>query len=83
MYEYGWGIDTRASRALENLGQSFTVLVSTIATTISVISGNFHGGHYTLIQRFIKSIQNNTEQPVSWREARHVIEVLEQITSHL
>ena len=83
MYEYGRGTDTLMSRGIENLGQSIDVTIKTIATSMKVISGNFHSGHYTLIQRFIKSIQNNTEQPVSWREARHVIEVLEQITSHL
>ena len=83
MTEYGVGTETRPSRALENLGQSLSMLASTVSTTLSVISGKFHNGHYILIQRFIKSIQNDTEPPVTLQEARDVIEVLEKVTAQI
>ncbi len=83
MTEYGVGTETRPSRALENLGQSFSMLASTVSTTLSVISGKFHNGHYTLIQRFIESIQNDTEPPVTLQEARDVIEVVEKVTAQI
>ena len=83
MTEYGVGTGTRPSRALENLGQSFSILASTVSTTLSVISGKFHNGHYTLIQRFIESIQNDTEPPVTLQEARDAIEVVEKITAQI
>ena len=75
--EYGTGTVTRTSRALENLSQSYALLSSTIANTVRVFAGRFHTGHYTLIQRFVKSIQNDTEPPVSLKEARDVIEMIE------
>jgi len=81
--EYGVGTGTRSSRALANLGQSFSILASTLSTTLSVISGKFHNGHFTLIQRFIESIQNDTEPPVTLPEARDVIEVVEKVTAQI
>ncbi len=81
--EYGGGTGSRPSRALENLGQSFSILASTVSTSLSVISGKFHNGHYTLIQRFIESIQNDTEPPVTLQEARDVVEVVEKITAQI
>ncbi len=81
--EYGVGTESRPSRALENLGQSFSILAGTVSTSLSVISGKFRNGHYTLIQRFVESIQNNTEPPVTLQEARDVIEVVEKITTQI
>jgi UDP-N-acetylglucosamine 3-dehydrogenase len=78
--EYGTGTPTRPSRALENIAQSYALLSSTVANTFRVISGTFYTGHYTLIQRFIKSIQDDVEPPVRLQEARDVIEMIEQIT---
>ena len=83
MTEYGVGTESRPSRALENLSQSFSILASTLSTTLSVISGTFHSGHYNLMQRFIKSIQNDTEPPVTLQEARNVLEVMEKVTAQI
>jgi predicted dehydrogenase len=80
MIGYGFGTKTRTSRALENLSQSFSILTNTAFTTLNVITGRFYSGHYTLISQFIQSIQNNTEPPVTFQQARDVIEVLEKIT---
>ena len=83
MTGYGFGTETRASRALENLGQSLSILTNTTSTTLNVITGKFHCGHYTLIRQFIQSIQNNSEPPVTFQQARDVIEVLEKITAQI
>ncbi|MFC1904536.1 Gfo/Idh/MocA family protein [Chloroflexota bacterium] len=80
---YGAGTETRFSRALENLNQSFSLLASSLYTTLSVMSRNFHNGHYTLIQRFVESIQRDTEPPVTLQEARDVIEVIEKVTAQI
>jgi len=83
MTGYGFGTETRTSRALENLLQSFSILTNTTSTTLNVITGKFHCGHYTLIRQFIQSIQNNSEPPVTFQQARDVIEVLEKITAQI
>jgi predicted dehydrogenase len=81
--EYGVGIETIPSRALENLGQSYSILTNSISTMLSVISGRFRQGHDTVIKQFIESIQYDTEPPVTLQEARDVIEVLEKITAQI
>ncbi|MFC1980193.1 Gfo/Idh/MocA family protein, partial [Chloroflexota bacterium] len=81
--KYGGGTETRHSRALENIGQSFSILARTISTMLSIISGRFHNGHHTLIQRFIESIQNNTEPPITIEETREVAKVLDEITAQI
>jgi predicted dehydrogenase len=55
-------------------------LVCTAETTLSVVTGRFHSGHFTIIRSFIQSIRNNTDAPVSMEQAREVIRVLEGIT---
>ena len=83
MTEYGVGGESLPSRALENLSQSLSILTNTIFATLSVISGKFHWGHYNLIQRFIESIQNDTEPPVTGEEGREVVRVLEKVTAQI
>ena len=70
-------------RGLENLGRGFQQLAGTAATTLSVILGHYHSGHYTLIQRFIESLQNDTELPVTVEEARELVRLYEVITSQI
>lgn len=81
MTTYGVGGHARPSRGLQNLNQSFSILASTIFTTLNVILGKFHRGHHTLIRSFIESIQNDTESPVTAEEGREVVRVWEAITS--
>ena len=81
--EYGAGTGTRSSRAAENINQSFSILTNTIFSTFSVISGQFYSGHYTLIRKFIESIQNNSEPPVTLPEARDVIAVMEKVAARI
>lgn len=78
--EYGTGGSSRSSRALENLLQAFSLLSCTAETTLSVLTGRFHSGHFTNIRSFMQSIRNDTDAPVSMEQAREVIRVLEGIT---
>jgi len=73
----------RFSRGLEKLGLGFQWLADTALTTLSVISGGYHGGHYTLIQRFVESIQHDTEMPVTVEESREVVRLCQAITSQI
>ncbi len=81
LIEYGIGTGSRFSRVLENLGQSSSILVESVAATLSVISGRFHNGHHILIRKFIESIRNDTEPPVTLEEAREAVRVVEAITA--
>jgi len=81
--EYGSGTGTIPSRALENLGQSYSILANSLSATLKVISGQFRQGHHTLIKRFVKSIQYGTEPPVTLQEVRAVTEAMEKITTQI
>ena len=80
LLEYGTGSSSRSSRALENLQQVFSLLTCTAGTTLNVLTGRFHSGHFNIIRGFVQSIRNNTNAPVSVEQAREVIRVLEGIT---
>jgi len=82
-FEYNVGASSLAWRALENLGQSLSITACTVGVALSVFAGRFHGGHYNLIQRFVRSIRNGTDAPVSIEQAREVIRVLESITRQI
>ena len=83
MTGYGVAAKGRFSRGLENLTQGFQQLAGTTSTTLSVILGRYRSGHHTLIKRFIESIQNNTELPVTIDESREVVRLYEAITSQI
>jgi predicted dehydrogenase len=78
--EYGTGSSSRASRALENLWQTFQLLTCTADATLNVLTRRFHSGHFTIIRSFVQSIRNGTDAPVSIEQAREVIRVLDSIT---
>ncbi len=69
-------------RALENLNWSFQILSNTVATGARVILGK-RGGHRILINRFIESIQNGTEAPVTAEDGKQTLRLLERITSQM
>ena len=73
----------RFSRGLENLELSFQRLGGTASTAFNVISGRFHGGHHTLIEKFINSLQSGTEAPVTVEEAKEVVRLYEAITAQI
>ncbi len=78
--DYGMGSPSQASRALENLQQAFSLLGSTMGTTLSVATGRFHGGHFNVIRDFVQSVRTESDPPVSMDQAREVIRVLEAVT---
>ena len=80
--EYGIGGENRCGRALENLNQIISIFACSVLTTLYVVSGKFHSGHYTLIERFVESVRHDTEPPVTMEEAKQVIQVLEKVAQH-
>jgi predicted dehydrogenase len=78
--EYNIGGASRASRALENLAQSLSLVTGTGHTVLDVALRRFHGGHYHVIRGFVESLRKGTEPPVTVDQAREVIRVLESIT---
>lgn len=80
---YGIYSPSKPSRALENLQQGFSILAGTTSTTINILLGRFHTGHYTLIERFIQATQDGIEPPVTMEEGREVMRVYEKITAQI
>lgn len=83
LIRYGVGGQSRPSRGLKNLSRSFQQVVSTASATLNLVIGRHHNGHYTLIRRFIASIQNAAEPPVTGDEGREVVRVLQKITGQI
>ena len=79
--EYGMYGQGRASRARENVRQCLSILQCSASTTLNVLMGRFHSGHYNIISRYAKSIRGEGEQPISIEQAREVIRVLELVTA--
>lgn len=77
-----WG-SNRPWRALDNVSQSFQQVACTVSTASKKIMGRYHGGDYICIQKFIESIRNNTQPPVTAEEGKEVIRVFEKITSQI
>ena len=76
---YGTGSESLPGRAFENAGQARSILAGTLLATFGVVAGRFRTGHQTLIKRFIESVKEDTEPPVTIEEARNIIEVLEKV----
>ena len=69
-------------RALENLNWGFQLLSNTVSTGSRVIMGK-RGGHRVLINKFLESIQNGTQVPVTAEDGRQTLRLLEEITSQM
>jgi predicted dehydrogenase len=72
-----------SSRALENLQQSYSLLAGTTSSTIKMLIGKCHTGHYTLIERFFKAVQDDTMLPVTADEGREVMRVYESVIAKM
>jgi predicted dehydrogenase len=83
MTGYSTAARDRLSRATDNLARGFQWLAGTASTTLSVVLGRYHSGHYTLIKGFIESLQNDTQPPVTIEEARETVRLYEAITSQI
>jgi len=76
----GRGIATLYAR--QNLNRSFQILSSTLSIGLKLILGR-HRGLPIAIAKFVESVQNGTEPPVTARDGREVVRILERITTQL
>jgi predicted dehydrogenase len=81
--KYGSGGETRLWRGLDNLSQSYQYMVGTASAALNKILGRRHSGHHTLISRFIESVRDNTEPPVTGEEGREVVRQMEFIVARM
>jgi len=72
-----------SSRAMENLQQSYSLLAGTASSTIKMLVGKCHTGHYNLIERFFKAILDDTRLPVTADEGREVMRVYESVIAKI
>jgi len=74
---------THSSRGLENIRNASHLLACTASGALGVTLGYYRDGHYDLIKRFIESLTNDTEPPVTVEEGREVMRLYEAITSQI
>lgn len=66
----------------DNLSRSLMIIGDSISTGFRMMSGA-HRGHFVQIRRFIESVQNGTEPPVTGEDAREVLRLWLDITSRM
>lgn len=79
MTQYGVRELTNVTRVAETAKQITQQVSSTTEAVFNVVSGRFTSGHDTLIRHYIKSIQDDTEPPVTPEEGREVVRLEEEI----
>ena len=80
---YGPGGHDLLSKGSENVRQGLQLLASTTSRVLSIALRRYHNSHHTLIRKFIESVRNDTELPVTAEEGREVIRVCEKIVSQI
>ncbi len=80
---YGLGREGRLAHAYENIRWGIQEFTGTLHTVYNIVSGRHHHGHYTLIKRFIGSLQTGDEPPVSMESAREAVRLYELITRQI
>jgi predicted dehydrogenase len=73
----------RFARGRQNLELGFQRLAGTAGNTARVISGRFHGGHFTLIRRFLESVRSGIGIPVTVEEAREAVRLYQAVTARV
>ncbi len=81
--KFGVGGESRPWRALDNLSQGYQLFACTTYAGLNTLLGRQHSGHHTLIEKFIESIRNDTEPPVTGEEGKEVVRVLERIAGQM
>jgi UDP-N-acetylglucosamine 3-dehydrogenase len=72
------------SPLLENLNQAYQQVVNAASRALNrIMCRPYHSGHYTLMARFVDSIQNNQNPPVTGEEGREVVRIYEKITARI
>jgi predicted dehydrogenase len=77
------GGSSRPARAIGNISQSLQRLANIGSVAMKVILGRHYTGHYTLIGKFVESILNNVDLPVTAQDGREVTAVFERIASQI
>jgi predicted dehydrogenase len=75
--------DDYLSLALDNLSSCTQMLSSTVLTSLKKLFGKLHSGHEILIPKIIESISNNKDPPVSEKEGREVVRIVERISNQI
>lgn len=70
--------DSKSRYAMYNLSQCIQILQSTIYSGVRALLGQY-GGHRNLIDKFIESILNDTEPPVTAKDGREIVRMVEQV----
>jgi predicted dehydrogenase len=77
------GADKRLSRARGSIHRGFAEFACTAEAGFNVISGRHRQGHYVLMEKFIASLRDGTEPPVTLEEALTAVKVYEAITNQI
>ena len=78
LFKYKGPGNSTLGRALENLNRCLQIFSSTLYAGTRAISGRY-GGHRILIAKFIESILNDTEPPVTAATGREVVRILDSV----
>jgi len=80
---YGMAGQGRASKGIGNIRQGVQYFRDTLVSGFKSVIGLHNTGHYTLIRKFVESLQHRTKPPVTAQEAREVVRAYQQITSEI
>jgi predicted dehydrogenase len=69
--------------AMENLSQSWQMVVGTTKAALTFFSRSYRGGHSIIIPKIVESIRNNTEPPVCLEDVLEVMRALEEICQQI
>jgi len=68
--------------ARENISRSFRILTDTLVAGVNFIQGRQRGISIP-IRKFMESVENGTDPPVTAEDGREVLRVWEKITSQM
>lgn len=71
------------SLGLDNLRNGMHMLYGTFLTSLGFLCRKYHGGHFFLIKKFVKSLRNEDKVPVTAEEGRETVSVMETISKKL
>ena len=69
--------------ALSILGESGQIVQNLVSKGVRLATGKYENTHDIIVSRFVDSINNNTESPVSAEEGREAVRVLNMIVEKL
>jgi len=69
--------------ARSSLGISYNVFSNVLSNGVSAVMGNVKVGHDIVIEKFVESIINNIELPVTEQQGRDAVEIMEFVVNSL